>query len=70
MAETQLSACMVQSQILNCMVGPQLLNTMVGPQLLNIIVRPQRIFFQNFQPISSEHDVIHTPAPIPVWGLL
>ena len=73
MAEAQLSACMVQSQILNCMVRLQLLNTMVGPQLLNTMVRPQLNLFQNLpnsQPISSGHDVIHTPAPFPVWGLL
>ena len=72
-AETQLSACMVQSQILNCIVGLQLLNTMVGPQLLNTMVGPQLNLFQNLpnsQPISYGHDVIHTPVPFPVWGLL
>ena len=53
---TQLSACMVQSQILNTMVRPQLL-----------------WFFQNLPnslPISSGHNVIHTPAPFSISGLL
>ena len=73
MAETQFSACMVQSQIVNCMVGPQLLNTMVGPQLLNTMVGPQLNLFQNLpnsQPISSGHDVIHTPALISCLGFI
>ena len=46
MAETQLSACMVQSQ-LTLFQNPQILRT-----------------------ISSGHDVIHTPVPFPIWGLL
>ena len=74
----------VQSQFLNTRVGTQLLNTMVrppnfstpwsDPQLLNTMVGTQLLwFFQNFQnsqPISSGHNVIHTPAPFLVWGLL
>ena len=48
MAETQLSACMVQCQL------------------------PTDSFSKssNSQLISSGHDVIHTPATFPVWGLL
>ena len=26
--------------------------------------------FPNSQPISSGHDIIHTPAPFPIWDLL
>ena len=40
-------------------------------QLLNIMVGTQLNLFQNLpnsQPISSEHDIIHTPASFPVWG--
>ena len=64
---------MVGLQLLNTIVRPQLPNTMVGPELLNNMVGPQMNLFQNplnFQPISSRHDVIHTPASFPVWGLL
>ena len=45
----------VQSQFLNTMVGPQLLHAMVGTQL-NLFEN-----LPNSQPISSGHDVIHTP---------
>ena len=78
MAETQLSACMVQSQILNFSSpwsDPQLLNTMVRPQLLNTMVRPQLLItmvgpqLKSFTK-SSVRDVIHTPPPFPVWSLL
>ena len=51
------------------MVGLQLLNTMVGPQLLHTMVGPHLNLFQNLpnsQPISSGHEVIHTPAPFSV----
>ena len=51
----------------------QLLHTMFGPQLHNIILRTQLNLFQklpNSQPISSGHDVIHTPASFPVWGFI
>ena len=64
MAEAQLSICMVQSQFLNSMVRLQLLNTMVETQL-NLFQN-----LPNSQPISSGHDVIHTPALFLVWGLL
>ena len=73
MVGPQLLNIMVGPQLLNIMVGPQLRNTMVGPQLLNTMVGTQLNLFQNLpnsQPISSRHDVIHTPAPFPVWGLL
>ena len=59
-------------QLLNTMVGTQFLNTMVGPQLLHTLVRTQLNLFQtlsNSQPISSGHDVLHTPASFPVWDL-
>ena len=48
MAETQLSACMVQCQ-------------------------PSTDSFSkssNSQPIFSGHDILHTPASYPIWGLL
>ena len=44
-------------------VQSQFLNTMVGIQL-NLFKN-----LPNSQPISSGHDVIHTPTPFPVWGL-
>ena len=51
----------------------QLLNTMVGTQLLHTMVGTQLNLFQNLpnsQPISTKQDVIHSPDPFPVWGLL
>ena len=48
MAETQLSARIVQCQLLTESFSKS----------------------PNSQPISSGHDVIHTPALFPVWGLL
>ena len=48
----------------NCMVRLLLLNTMVGSQP-NLFQN-----LRNSQPISIGHDVIHTPAPFPLWGLL
>ena len=53
-----------RTQLLNILVGTQLLNTMAGTQL-NLFQN-----LPNSQPISSGHDVIHTPAPFPVLGLL
>ena len=55
--ETQLSP---QWQKLNCLPPWSNLNS-------------QLTLFQNpeiLRTISSSHDVIHTPAPFPVWGLL
>ena len=26
--------------------------------------------YPNSQPIASRHDVVHTPVPFPIWGLL
>ena len=82
MVQSQILNTMVGPQLLNSMVGPQLLNSMVGPQLLNLmvrpqlhntIVRPQLNLFQNLpnsQPISSGHEVIHTPARISCLGFI
>ena len=61
---------------LNCLLAWSTINSQLhgGPQLLHTVVGTQLPwFFQNLpnsHPISSGHDVIHTPAPFPVWGLL
>ena len=76
----------VQSQFLNTMVGTQLLNIRVGIQLqlsameadnptvcLHGPKSTPNSLFQNLQilrTITSGHDVIHTPAPFTIWGLL
>ena len=63
-SEAKLVNTKVRPQFTNTMFRPQFLNAMVGPQL-NIMVGSQLNLFQNppnSQPISSGHDVIHTPA--------
>ena len=76
----------VQSQFLNIMVGHQILTINIGPQLQLSAIEadnptvclhgpmstPNLCFskFPNSQPISSVHDIIHTPAPFLIWGLL
>ena len=67
---TPFSAPMAGAQLFACMLQSQFLNTVVGPQLLNIMIGPQLNLFSNSQPISSGHDVIHTPSPFSVWGLI
>ena len=59
--------------LFNTMVSTHLLHTMVGTQLLHTMVGTQLNLFQNLpnsQPISTGHDVIHTPASFSVRGLL
>ena len=67
------ATAMVENSIV-CLHGPMsTFNSMVRLQLLNIMVGTQLNLFQNLpnsQPISSGHDVIHTPATFPIWGLL
>ena len=81
MAGTQLSSFMVQPQNPNCNCLPQWQRHQLLcfhgrepnflPTWYNVNFQ-QPVFFKssNYQPISSEHDVIHTPASFPVWGLL
>ena len=73
---------MVGTQLLNIMVGTQLygreLHSLPQWQKLNCLpawsnVNLQLTLFQNLQIlriIASGHDVIHTPASFPIWGLL
>ena len=58
---------MAENSIL-CSNGRNSIVCLHGP-----IKNPQLTWFlksSNSEPISSEHDVIHTPAPFPVWDLL
>ena len=62
-----------QTQFFTTLVGPQHLNIMVGTQLFHTRVETQLNLFQilpNYQPISSGHDIIHTPVQYPFWGIL
>ena len=45
---------------------------MVEIQLSSSTAQTQLVFQnpQILRTISSEHDVIHTPAPFPVWGFI
>ena len=60
---TQFSACMVQSQILNCNCLPQWQRSQLSAYMVQIQLQlPYFSKFSNSQPISSGHDIIHTPA--------
>ena len=71
MAETQLSSCLAHSQLPTstvCLNGRQPNCLPTWPK-----VNFQLPLFQNLQilrTIASRHDVIHTPASLPIWGLL
>ena len=69
---------MVGLQLLNTMVGPQIqLSVSMADSPTFCLHGPMSTFqltlFQNLQilrTIASGHDVIHTPAIFPIWGLL
>ena len=78
MVQSQFLNIIVGPQLLNIIVGPQLQLSAIEADNPTVCLHGpistfQQSLFQNIQilrTIASGHDIIHTPASFPIWGLL